>query len=109
MYVIRRGWKVEPRQARLAATLAAAIGRRFEDAGQREPVKVYFNGGTLPGEKGNVYMEWTSDVIESPYRGDNVSPPDPRGLSKRLYDMSSENWIEFHELLSDDKAVDLED
>ena len=54
-------------------------------------------------------MEWTSDVIESPYRGDNVSPPDPRGLSKRLYDMSSENWIEFHELLSDDKAVDLED
>lgn len=109
MYVIRRVWAVKPRQTRLAATLAKEIGKRYEDAGQREPVRVYFNGGTLPGEKDRVYMEWTAEVIESPYRGDNVSPPDPRSLGKRMRDVTDESWIEFYELLTEDKAVSLDD
>ena len=66
MYLIRRVWAVEPRQARRAATIAAAIGRSYEESGQRQPVRVYFNGGTVPGEKNRVYMEWTADVIDSP-------------------------------------------
>lgn len=109
MYVIRRVWTVKPRQTRLAATLAREIGKRYEDAGQREPVRVYFNGGTLPGEKDRVYMEWTTDVIESPYRSDNVSPPDPRSLSKRMREITEESWIEFYELMNDDKAMALEE
>ncbi len=108
MYVIRRVWAVEPRQTRLAASLAAGIGRMYEDAGQRDPVRVYFNPGTVPGEKDRVYMEWTADIIESPYRGDNEFPTDERSLGKRLREITSDSWIEFYELMTEDKALDLD-
>ena len=109
MYLIRRVWDVEPLNVRLAATLAVETGKRFQDADQRGEVTVYFNGGSLPGDKGRVYMEWTADVIESPYRSDNVFPPDPRSLSKRMSEVTNESWIEFYELMTDDKALNLDD
>ena len=65
MYVIRRVWETKPREARRAASIVAEVGKIYEDSGQRDPVKVYFNSGTLPGEKNRVYMEWTAEVIES--------------------------------------------
>ena len=57
MYVIRRVWVTKPREARRVASIAAEIGGVYEAIGQREPVRVYFNGGTLPGERDVVYME----------------------------------------------------
>ena len=107
MYVIRRVWVTKPRESRHAASIVAEIGRIYEESGQREPVRVYFNGGTVPGEKDRVYMEWTADVIESPYRGDNELP-DTGGLGQRLRDITEANWIEFYELLTPDKAVPLD-
>ena len=107
MYVIRRVWETKPREARRAATIAAEIGKIYEGTGQREPVRVYFNGGTLPGERNVVYMEWTAEVLESPYRGDNELP-DTGGLGKQLRELTEDNWIEFYELLTPDKAVALE-
>lgn len=108
MYVIRRVWAVEPRQTRLAASLVSEIGRLYEDAGQREPVRVYFNAGSLPGEKDRVYMEWTTRIIESPHRGDNEFPSDPRSLGARLREITTGTWIEFYELMTPDKAVDID-
>jgi hypothetical protein len=108
MYLIRRVWEVEPRNARLAATIAAEIGKRYSDAGQRDSVVVYFNGSTLPGERGRVYMEWQAEVIDSPYRSDNVYPPDPRELYKHMTEVVGESWIEFYELLTDDTAMELD-
>ena len=107
MYVIRRVWATKPREARRAASIVAEIGRIYEESGQREPVRVYFNGGTVPGERNRVYMEWTADVLESPYRGDNVLP-DSRGLGQKLREITEESWIEFYELLATDKMVSLE-
>lgn len=107
MYVIRRVWTTKPRESRRAATLVAEIGRIYEDSGQRDPVRVYFNSGTVPGEKNRVYMEWTADVIESPYRGDNELP-DTGDLGRQLRDITDETWIEFYELLTPDKAVPLD-
>ena len=107
MYVIRRVWETKPREARRAASIVAEIGRIYEDSGQREPVRVYFNGGTVPGEKNRVYMEWTAEVLESPYRGDNVIP-DSGGLGQKLRDITEASWIEFYELLTPDKAMALE-
>jgi hypothetical protein len=107
MYVIRRVWATKPREARRAASIAAEIGKIYEASGQREPVRVYFNGGTLPGERDVVYMEWTSPVIESPYRGDNELP-DTGDLGSRLREITEDSWIEFYELLTPDKAVALE-
>ncbi|NQV07010.1 hypothetical protein HQ535_10695 [bacterium] len=108
MYVIRRVYEMkESRDTRLGATLAQLVAQRYVDVDQRTPVTVYFNGGTLPGEKGRVYMDWTAEKIESPYRGDNVFPTDEGGYSARLREITADSWIEFYELLSPDKRVEL--
>ena len=109
MYLIRRVWEAEPADTMLAAALAVEVGKRFSDAGQRDGVRVYFNAGSLPGDKGRIYMEWIDEKIESPYRSDNVFPPDPRSLSERMYEITSNGKIEFYELMTADKALYLED
>ena len=102
MYVITRTYETKPGQARLAATLAAKICKAYEEAGQRDQPTVTFNGGTLPGEMNRVYMRWFADTIESPYREGNVSP-DTSEFSSQLQDITVRNWIEFEELLTEDK------
>lgn len=107
MYVIRRVWETKPREARRVASIVAEIGRIYEDAGQRDPVRVYFNSGTTPGDKNRVYMEWTAPVIESPYRGENELP-DTGDLGAHLRGITEATWIEFYELLTPDKALPIE-
>ena len=75
-------------------------------SGPAAAVKVYFNGGTLPGDKDRVYMEWTAEVIESPYRGDN-DMPSTGPLGQQLRDITEGSCIVFYELLTPDKAIDL--
>ena len=107
MYVITRVWETKPRQARKAASIAADIGRLYEEAGQRSPTTVFFNGGTLPGEKDRIYMQWTADVIDSPYgRDDTPSVPEARELGAKLREITEGNWIEFYELMTSAKALD---
>jgi len=81
MYLVTRIWETKPMEARRAATLVALIGEVYEKAGQRSPVQVSFNGGTLPGETNRVYMRWIADKIESPYRGGNEIPWRIKGRS----------------------------
>lgn len=107
MYVIRRVWETKPREARRAASIVAEIGKAYEDSGQRESVRVYFNGGTLPGERNRVYMEWTTDVIESTYRAGRQAPA-LGDLGQRLSDVTEQSWIEFYELLTPEKAMPLD-
>jgi hypothetical protein len=104
VYVIRRVWTVLPREARRAATIVAAIAERYEDAGQRSTARVFFNGGSLPGEKDRVYMEWIAETIESPYRGGNEIPQEVRDLSVELRALTTDSWIEFNELFTPDRA-----
>ena len=108
MYLIRRVWRVKPREARRVATAAAIVGKAYEAAGQRSPTTVYFNGGTLPGERDVVVMEWTEDVIQSPYRAGNEFPGGLSELGALLREAATETWIEFYELMTEDKAIDLE-
>jgi hypothetical protein len=108
MYLIRRGWQVvNRRDTRTVATLVGEIGRRYEESG-RGPTRVFFNGGTVPGEHSLVFMEWTEERIESPYRAGNVLPDDPAGLNSRVRELTADTWIEFFEVLTSDKAVELE-
>ena len=108
MYVVRRIWEVNPGEARRAATLVAAMGEEYEKAGKRAPSRVYFNTSALPGDRNRVYMEWTEEVIASPYRADSVpSPPRASELSDRLSELTADSWIEFFELMTPDKAVEL--
>jgi hypothetical protein len=103
MYIITRIWETKPMEARRAATLAALIGEVYEKAGQRSPVQVSFNGGTLPGETNRVYMRWIADKIESPYRGGNQIPEKARELGAKMREITVRSWIEFEELLTEDK------
>ena len=107
MYIVRRVWRTKPREARKVASLVAAVGRVYEDSGQREPVRIAFNGGTVPGESNFVSMEWTAPIIDSPYRGDN-DLPDTGELGQKIRDLTEESWIEFYELLTPDKEMSLE-
>jgi hypothetical protein len=100
MYVIRRVWEVKPGMARRYATIARKVADAYGEAGQRSESKIYFNGGTLPGERHRVYMEWTAETIESPYREGNVIPQAVRDAGAPGRDMVIDNWIEFYELLT---------
>ena len=104
MYVIRRVYKAKPGQARKAALLLRKIADGYTEAGQRSKCLVYYNGGTLPCPKDELhrlYMQWTTDVIDSPYREGNTFP-DMWNVSKEFKEFLDESdgsasWIEFWE------------
>lgn len=106
LYLIKRVWKVKPRQAREAATIATRIGDLYHEAGQRSEVRVYFNGTTLPGKRNRLFMEWTAATIDSPYGNDDPPIPEARELGARLRDLTEDTWIEFYELMTPAKAID---
>ena len=99
-YVIRRVFIVKPGAARKVATNLKKQAEEYEKAGQRTPTRIYFNGGTLPGETNRVYMEWTADVIDSPYREGNVIPQSARDAGAKNAGLIESNHIEFYELLT---------
>jgi hypothetical protein len=103
MYVVTRIWEAKPMEARRAATLAALISEVYEKAGQRSSAQVSFNGGTLPGETNRVYMRWIEDKIESPYRSGNEIPEKARELGAKMREITVRSWVEFEELLTEDK------
>ena len=107
MYVIKRVWKVKPRMAREAATVASRIGDLYHQADQRSEVRVYFNGTTLPGKRNRLFMEWTATTIDSPYGNDSSPIPEAQELGARLRELTDETWIEFYELMTPSKAMDL--
>ncbi len=110
MYVVRRVWEVRPGEARRVASLVAAMGDEYESAGKRTGSRIYFNTSTVPGEQNRVYMEWTEEVIASPYRSDVVpSPPRAQELYAKVRELTVDSWIEFYELLTPDKAIDVDD
>jgi hypothetical protein len=98
MYLIRRVYKVKPGTTRKAAELIYKMGKRYEEAGQRSPVNVYWSGYTVPGPANTVYMDWTQEKIESPYREDNPPHPDMGDLGAQLREIQEESYIEFFEV-----------
>ena len=100
MYLIRRVFKVKPGNARRAAEIIARIGKAYEEAGQRSPTRVYLSGGTVPGPANTVYMDWTAERIESPYRPGNRFPEAVASLGAQLRELTEESHIEFYELVN---------
>ena len=104
MYVIRRVYEVKPGMARKYATIAMKMCEEYESSGQRSPARIYFNGGTIPGERNRVYMEWTAEIVESPYREGNIIPQSVFDAGALGRDMVIDTWIEFYELMTPGKA-----
>ena len=100
MYLVRRVFKVKPGTARRAAGIVAEIGSAFERAGQRTPCRVYTSGGTVPGPANTIYMDWTEEVLQSPYREGNEIPGEINELGAQLREVQEESHIEFYELFS---------
>lgn len=109
MFVVRRVWETKPGEARKAASLVAAMGEEYEAVDKRGPSRVYFNNGTVPGDRNRVYMEWTEEVIASTYRADIVeSPQRARDLYANLREITVDSWIEFYELMTPEKMLEEE-
>lgn len=100
MYLIRRVFKCKPRSAQSAAAIITKMGKAYEDAGQRSPVRVYVSGATVPGPANTVYMDWTAETLESPYREDNVLPDSILPLGQELREHVEESYVEFYEMYS---------
>lgn len=99
-YVIRRVYIVKPGAARKVATNLAKQAEAYKESGQRGEARIYFNGGTVPGEANRVYWEWTADIIDSPYREGNVIPQTVRDAGSGNAGLVESNHIEFFELLT---------
>ncbi len=99
MYVIRRIYEVKPGTARKVATLVQQQGDAFHRAGQRSEVRVYFNGGTLPGESNRVYMEWVDETIDSPYREGLTLAPEAMEIGAKIREHIVSQHIEFYEMM----------
>ena len=97
MYLVRRVWKVKPRATRQVAALLAEMGKQYEDAGQRSPTRVYWSGGTVPGPANTVYMDWTEEALQSPYRAGNEIPG-MGDLGAQLRELTEDNYVEFYEM-----------
>ncbi|MBI3743738.1 MAG: hypothetical protein HY261_05550 [Chloroflexi bacterium] len=98
MYLIRRVYRVKPGTHRKAAALIAQMAQKYVDAGQRNPIRVYWSGGTVPGPQNHVYLDWVQEKIESPYRPGNKLPDGLAEIGGALREFQEESWVEFYEM-----------
>ncbi len=98
MYLVRRTYKVKPGKHREAAELMVKICKIYEKAGQRGPARVYWSGGTVPGAANQVYMDWVSEKLESPYREGNAAPAEAITFGRQLAELREDSWIEFFQM-----------
>ena len=106
MYELRRTYVTLPGEERRVASLLQKQCEILVEAGQRSPFHVSFNGGTCPGEKQRVYLTWTAEKIESPYRAGNVMPPAYAAIGTERNKYTTDTWIEIAELMNSDKLAD---
>jgi len=109
MFLVRRVFKAKARKVWEAASVINEMGIEYEKSGQRNESRIYVNAGTTPGEYGSIYMEWTAEVLESAYRGDNEIPSRIKDeLGPMLRELVESQSIEFYELFTPDKKVFLQ-
>ncbi len=106
MYELRRTYVTLPGKERQVASIIQRMGQILVDAGMRNPFQVSFSGGTTPGDKQLVRMTWTSETIESTYRGGRENPTEYTAMMSLRNELTTDTWIEFSELMIDDKLVD---
>jgi hypothetical protein len=95
-----------PGKERLVASILQRMGQILVDARVRDPFHVSFNGGTCPGDKQLVHMTWTAEKIESTFRGGRENPAEYTKMMSVRDELTTDTWIEFSELMNDDKLID---
>ena len=107
MYLLRRIFKCKPGEARRVASLVQKQAEAFEEAGQRNNCRVYFNGFTTPTDPDTVVLEWTDEALRSTFRADNQLPPAVRQFGGQVGELIESNRIEIMELMTPDKMLDV--
>ena len=105
MYHVKRIFQSKPGNNLKVATLAYKASEIYQKEGQRGEFSVYFNASTTPGEKGRVVLQWTEDALESPFRGSNKLPSEAVKIYLEILKLTEDTWVEFDELLTEDKMV----
>ncbi len=105
MYMLRRTYQAKYRQARLVASLVRMQQDLYESAG-RSLGQVYFNPGTVPGEMDQVVLEWTQEVLGSPFASGASIPPEALEIGGKIRELIDWQKIEFWELMTSDKMLD---
>ena len=107
MYLLRRVFKCKPGEARRVATLVRKQADAFEEAGQRSPCRVYFNGFTTPAEQDVVVLEWTDEALRSTFREGVQIPQTVREIGGQVAPLIESNRLEIMELMTPDKMLDV--
>lgn len=97
--MVRRGFKVKPGTTYRAAQLIGEMAKAYELLG-RSQTRVYWSGYTVPGNPDTVYMEWTEEVLRSPFGHD--AEKTSKALSAiygQLNELQESTFIEFYEML----------
>ncbi len=61
---------------------------------------------TDPETAPDLEIRSTSDSIESTYRGGRENPPEYTAMMALRNELTTDTWIEFNELMDDDKIID---
>ena len=107
MYLVRRTFRTKPGEARRVASLVHKAASAYRDVGQRSEFRIYFNGGTTPGETNVVVLDWTDEALRSPMRADNDIPAAAMEVGAQVRPLVESSSIEFLELLTPDKLMDV--
>ena len=105
MYLVRRVFKIKPGTTFQAAHVIHQMGKLYEEAGQRSPTRVYWSGGSLPGPKDIIYMEWTEEEIRPPRRKGHKLPDGIVDLTQQLRLLMEETHIEFYSIFDPEVHV----
>jgi hypothetical protein len=106
MYMLRRVYQAKHRQGKLVASLVRKQQDIYESAG-RSKGAVYFNAGTVPGEAGQVVLEWTQDTLGSPYVSRSGIPREALQFGAKVQEHIESQHIEFWELMTPEKMDDV--
>ena len=107
MYLVRRTFRTKPGEARRVASLVHKQASAYRDAGHRSEFRVYFNGGTVPGETNVVVLDWTDEALMSPMRAGNDLPQEALAIGAQARALVESSSIEFLELMTPDKLMDV--
>ena len=107
MYLVRRTFHTKPGEARRVASLVHKQASAYRDAGHRGEFRIYFNGGTVPGETNIVVLDWTDEALMSPMREGNDLPQEALAIGARAREFVESSNIEFLELMTPDKLMDV--
>ena len=104
MFLIRRGCKVERKDAWDVARLLRSICDSYTESTGRSRATIYVSGAGTPSHDMEVCAEWEQETIDA-NRMPNV-PDSVKSDNDVMFPLLKSYDIEFHEIATDDKIAE---